>query len=250
MSAAWASSSVLLPDFARTTTFRWTLAIAGAIVLYPLVMFGFVYWQTAAYLISENDVLLVNELRVFADNTPEQRLAEIDDRLRKDPRRVKVAGLFGADGRRIVGNIESLPVGLTPDIPTVAVVLRLEGGNRETQKVKLAAHPLPGGETLVIGLNIDEIAEIAEIVGRALGFGLLPALVLAVAMGMVLSLRALGRLSDVNRKIQSIVAGDLRERLPTHGSGDPFDQLAVGVNRMLSEIEALIHEISGIGDNS
>jgi signal transduction histidine kinase len=66
---------------------------------------------------------------------------------------------------------------------------------------------------------------------------------------MVLSLRALGRLSDVNRKIQSIVGGDLRERLPTRGSNDAFDQLAVGVNRMLGEIEALIHEIAGIGNN-
>jgi hypothetical protein len=223
MSAAWVSSSVRLPEFARTTTFRWTLTVAGAIVLYTLVLFGFVYWQTAAYLISENDALLAEELHVFAANTPEQRLAEIDDRLRKDPRRVKIAGLFGADGRRIVGNIESLPGGLTPDIPTVAVVVRLEGGNRENQKVRLASHPLPGGEILVIGRNIDEIAEIAEIVGRALGLGLLPAFGLAVAIGMVLSLRALGRLSDVNRKIQSIVAGDLRERLPTRGSSDPFD---------------------------
>jgi signal transduction histidine kinase len=249
MSAAWVSSSVRLPDFARTTTFRWTLAIAGAIVLYTLVIFGFVYWQTAAYLMSEDDALLAEELRVFATNTPEQRLAEIADRLLKDPRRVKIAGLFGADGRRIVGNIERLPGGLTPDIPTVAVVVRLEGSDRENQKVRLAAHPLPGGEILVIGRNIDEIAEIAEIVGRALVIGLLPALGLAVAMGMVLSLRALGRLSEVNRKIQSIVAGDLRERLPTRGSSDPFDQLAVGVNRMLGEIEALIHEIAGIGDS-
>jgi signal transduction histidine kinase len=249
MCAAWVSSSVRLPDFARTTTFRWTLTIAGAIVLYTLVLFGFVYWQTAAYLISENDALLAEELRVFAANTPEQRLAEIDDRLRKDPRRVKIAGLFGADGRRIVGNIESLPGGLTPDVPADAVVVRLEGGDRENQRVRLAAHPLPGGEILVIGRNIDELAEIAGIVGRALGLGLLPAFGLAVAIGMVLSLRALGRLSDVNRKIQSIVAGDLRERLPTRGSSDPFDQLAVGVNRMLGEIEALIHEIAGIGDN-
>jgi hypothetical protein len=249
MSAAWASSSVHLPDFARTTTFRWTLTIAGAIVLYTVVLFGFVYWQTAAYLMSENDVLLADELRVFSANTPEQRLAEIDDRLRKDPRRVKIAGLFGTDGRRIVGNIESLPGGLTPDIPADAVVSRVDGGERETQKVRLAAHPLPSGEILVIGRSIDEIAEIAEIVGRALGLGLLPAFLLAVAIGMVLSLRALGRLSDVNRKIQSIVAGDLRERLPTRGSNDPFDQLAVGVNRMLGEIEALIHEIAGIGDN-
>jgi signal transduction histidine kinase len=249
MSAAWVSSSVHLPDFARTSTFRWTLAIAGAFVLYTLVLFGFVYWQTAAYLMSENDLLIAEELRVFAANTPEQRLAEIDDRLRKDPRRIKVAGLFGAEGQRIAGNIESLPGGLAPDVPSPAVVVRIDGGEREMQKVRLAAHPLPGGEVLVIGRNIDEIAEIAEIVGRALALGLLPAFGLAVAIGMVLSLRALGRLSDVNRQIQRIVAGDLRERLPTRGSHDPFDQLAASVNRMLGEIEGLIHEIAGVGDD-
>src|ERR1700720_2621036 len=123
MCAAWDSSSVPLPDLIRTTTFRWTLGVAGAFVLYTLVLFGFVYWQTAAYLMSENDLLLAEELRVFAANTPEQRLAEIDDRLRKDPRRIKVAGLFGADGQRIAGNLESLPPGLAPDVPTPAVVV-------------------------------------------------------------------------------------------------------------------------------
>jgi signal transduction histidine kinase len=240
---------VRLPDFARTTTFRWTLAVAGAFVLYTLVLFGFVYWQTAAYLLSENDILLTEEMRVFAANTPEQRLAEIDDRLRKDPRHIKVAGLFGADGHRIAGNIESLPPRLAPDVPTDAEVGRLDGGGREMQKVRLAAHPLPSGEVLVIGRDIEEIEEIAEIVGRALGLGLLPAFGLAAAIGIVLSLRALDRLSDVNRRILRIVAGDLRERLPTRGRNDPFDQLAVSVNRMLGEIEALILEIAGVGDD-
>jgi signal transduction histidine kinase len=240
---------VHLPDFARTTTFRWTLAVAGVFVIYTLVLFGFVYWQTAAYLMSENDTLLTEEMRVFVGNTPEQRLSEIDDRLRKDPRRIKVAGLFGPNGQRIAGNIESLPPRLVPDVPTDAVVDRLDGSEREMQNVRLAAHTLPGGEVLVIGRNIDEIAEIAEIVGRALGLGLLPAFGLAVAVGMVLSLRALARLSDVNRRILRIVAGDLRERLPTRGGNDPFDQLAVSVNRMLGEIEGLILEIAGVGDD-
>src|SRR5258708_3255439 len=249
MSAAWVSSSVPLPDFIRTTTFRWTLAIASAFVLYTLVLFGFVYWQTAAYVMSESDVFLANELSVFAANTPEQRLAEIDDRLRKDRRHVKVAGLFGADGHRIAGNIESLPAGLARDVRTGLVVVRIDRGEREMQKVRLAMHPLPSGEILVIGRNIDEIAEIAEIVWRALGLGLLPAFAVAVAVGMMLSLRALGRLSDVNRRIQRIVAGDLRERLPARGGDDPFDQLAVSVNRMLGEIETLIHEIAGVGDD-
>jgi signal transduction histidine kinase len=240
---------VRLPDFARTTTFRWTLAVAGVFVIYTLVLFGFVYWQTAAYLLSENDTLLTEEMRVFVGNTPEQRLSEIDDRLRKDPRRIKVAGLLGPNGQRIAGNIESLPPRLVPDVPTDAVVDRLDGSEREMQNVRLAAHPLPSGEVLLIGRNIDEIAEIAEIVGRALGLGLLPAFGLAVAVGMVLSLRALARLSDVNRRILRIVAGDLRERLPTRGRNDPFDQLAVSVNRMLGDIEGLILEIAGVGDD-
>jgi signal transduction histidine kinase len=79
--------------------------------------------------------------------------------------------------------------------------------------------------------------------------GLIPAVVLSLAIGILLSLRTQNRLSDVNRTIRRIVAGDLRERLPTRGVDDPFDQLAVGVNRMLGEIEALILKIAGVGDD-
>jgi signal transduction histidine kinase len=249
MCAASGSSSVPLPDFARTTTFRSTLIVAGAFFLCTVLLFGFVYWQTVVYVMDKYDQLLAQELRVFVENTPEQRLQEIDDRLRKDPGRIKVAGLFGNDGRRIAGNIESLPAGLVADVPTDAVVVRLDGGGREFQKVRIAAHPLPDGGTMVIGRNIDEIVQIAEIVLRALALGLLPAVVLAVAVGIVLSLRARRRISEVNRRIQRIVTGDLRERLPVRNNNDPFDQLAVSVNRMLGEIETLIHEIAGVGND-
>ena len=238
-----------LPDFARTTTFRSTLIVAGAFFLCTLLLFGFVYWQTAVYVMNKYDVLLAEEMLVFAANTPEQRLQEIDDRLRKDPQRIKIAGLFGHDGRRIAGNIESLPGGLAPDVPTNAVIVRIDDHGRELQNVRVAAHALPDGDMLVIGRNIDEIVEIAEIVLRALALGLLPAIVLAVAIGMMLSLRARNRLVEVNRRIQRIVTGDLRERLPTRKGNDPFDQLAVSVNRMLGDIEALIHEISGVGND-
>lgn len=249
MSAASGSSSVPLPDFARTTTFRSTLIVAGAFFLCTVLLFGFVYWQTVVYLMDKYDLLLAQELRVFVANTPQQRLDEIDDRLRKDPERIKVAGLFGNDGHRIAGNIESLPTEIAPDVPADAVVVRLDGGNREFQKVRIAVHSLPGGETMAIGRNIDEIGQIAEIVLRALALGLLPAIGLAVAVGIVLSLRARRRITEVNQRIQRIVTGDLRERLPVRNSNDPFDQLAVSVNRMLGEIETLIHQIAGVGND-
>jgi signal transduction histidine kinase len=240
---------VRLPDFARTTTFRWTLAVAGAFVLGALVLFGFVYWQTAASMTSSYDRLLVSEVSSIAPDAPTHQVERVVARLRDDPRRVRIAGLFGADGRRIVGNMESLPAGLTPDIPTDVTIVRVDDRGRETQKVRLVVHPLPSGDVLVIGRYNGEIDEIAEIVGRALALGLLPMFGLAVVIGVMLSLRALQRLSDVNRRIQRIVAGDLRERLATRGSDDPFDQLAASVNRMLGEIETLINEIAGIGNN-
>jgi signal transduction histidine kinase len=115
--------------------------------------------------------------------------------------------------------------------------------------VRLVVHPLPSGDIIAIGRNIDELTDLTGIVVRALALGLLPAIVLAVAVGMVLSLRARRRLLEVNSRIQRIVAGDLRERLPTRKGNDPFDQLAVSVNRMLGEIEALIHEIAGVGND-
>jgi signal transduction histidine kinase len=240
---------VRLPEFSRTTTFRWALGVAGAFVLCTLLLFGFVYWQTAAYMTASLDSLLTGDVTLIAADAPARRLERIEFRLRDDPRHIRIAGLFGPDGRRVAGNLERLPGGVAPDLPSDAEVVRLEGVGREMQNVRLIVHPLPDGETLVIGRNNSELEEIAEIVGRALALGLLPAFALALVIGMVLSMRALDRLSDVNRRIQRIVAGDLRERLPTRGSADPFDQLAAGVNRMLGEIEALIHEIAGVGDD-
>jgi signal transduction histidine kinase len=249
MCAAWDSSSVRLADFVRTTTFRWTLAIAGAFVLCTLLLFGFVYLQTAAYMTSSFDDLITGELRIIAADTPQRRLEQIDERLRNDPRRVRIAALFGADGHRIAGNQESLPVGLAPDTPVNAEVVRIDARGRDIENVRLVTETLPSGETLVIGRNVDDIAQIATIVRRALALGLLPAFVLALVIGLVLSSRVQERLSEVNRRIQLIVAGDLRERLPIRGGDDPFDQFAVSVNRMLGDIETLIQEIAGIGDN-
>jgi signal transduction histidine kinase len=240
---------VRLPEFVRTATFRWTLAVAGAFVLGTLVLFGFVYWQTAAYMTSTFDDLITGELRIFATEPPERRLAHINERLDNDPRRVRIAGLFGADGHRIAGNLENLPGGLTPGVPANAVVVRIDNRGSERETVRLATELLPDGAVLAIGRDVDEIAEIAHIVRRALALGLVPAFGLAVIIGLVLSSRVQDRLSEVNRRIRRIVAGDLRERLPTRGGNDPFDQFALSVNGMLDEIETLIQEIAGIGDN-
>ena len=237
------------PNFSRTPTFHSVLVVASALLLCTLALFWFVYRQTTTYVVSNYDALLIDEVRIFASNTPDLMLQEIDDRLLKDPQRIKIAGLFGANGSRIAGNIESLPPGLEPDVPTNAVVIRLDGGERKAQSVRLAVRVLPDGKNLVIGRQIDEITEIANVVVRTLALGLLPAFVLAILIGMVLSQRVYVRVTELNRKIQHVVTSDLRERLPISGGGDTFDQMAISVNGMLRDIESLLREIAAVGDN-
>jgi len=163
---------------------------------------------------------------------------------------VKLGALFSPEGDRLGGNIESLPPGLRPDagIQNVSVV-GTDAVGSERQRIRALARRLADGQTIVIGRNVDELVQIARIVGRALALGLVPALCLGLTTGALLSARAQKWVEQVNQRVQRIVAGELRERLPTRGVNDSFDRLAVIVNGMLDEIEALVQSMGSAGDD-
>jgi signal transduction histidine kinase len=90
---------------------------------------------------------------------------------------------------------------------------------------------------------------LGNILERVLALGLVPAVALGLAAGALLSLRGQKRVAEVAGKVQRIVAGELRERLPAHKVNDPFDRLAVLVNGMLDEIETLVGNLAHVGDD-
>src|ERR1700687_3682557 len=246
MSEALGLFVVKLPDFVRTTTFRWTsIAFAACILLFS----AFVYWEAAAYMLARMDAAISEESLVIAADAPDRQLNAIDDRLSEDPRRIKLAGLFGADEHRIAGNLASLPHGLKIDGPVQsAAAILIDQKSPEEMTVRAIARKLPNGNVLVIGRNIDELKQLAEVIARALLMGLPVALGLGLVVGMVLSVRAQKRVAEFNTLVHRIVAGDLRQRLPTEGLDYPFDKLAETANRMLEEIETLVQEMAGVGN--
>jgi signal transduction histidine kinase len=241
---------VRLPDFTRTATFRWTLAISGAFALCTLLMFWVVLAQTYSYALSAVDRLNSDNLEYIAAGDAVARLHKLNDYLEDNPHRVKLGALFASDGRRIGGNIESLPPDLQPDSPAKYVSLvRIDASGRQRQRVRAVARRLTDNETLVVGRNEPEFDRLVATVRRVLALGLLPALCLSLAAGAFLSIRAQKRVEEVNKQVQRIVAGELRERLPTRATNDPFDILAALVNGMLDEIETLVRGIAGVGDD-
>jgi signal transduction histidine kinase len=237
------------PEFTRSTTLRWTVLVAGIFAAFTIALLGFVYLKTKHDLTIRADRVIALQMDRLLALAADQRRDSIDEELRQDPARVRLVGLFGAGGDRIAGNVESLP----PDLKMgsaaqSAVVYRIdESGQVLQQAARLIARSLPDGAVLVIGRNADEIEEIASVVGGALALGLIPAVLFCIAVGVTLNARSRKRVMEVNERVQRIVAGNLRERLPLGSTDDPFSKLAVIVNGMLDEMETLIQSLAGVG---
>ena len=239
-----------LPEFAGTSTFRSALAIFGALAACTVLIFGIVLWQTSAYLTANIDRLISEVARLAAADEPLRQGARVEDHLRADPRRVKLGGLFDSAGKRLAGNVESVPPELHVDAGAQTTSLtRIDGFGRQTQSARTVAQRLADGRILIIGRKLDEVNEIFEIVWTVAALGLFAALCVGLAAAAWLNIRSQRRIEEVNRRIQLIVAGELKQRLPTTGNNDPFDRLALLVNGMLDDVESLIQNLVSVGDD-
>lgn len=80
-----------------------------------------------------------------------------------------------------------------------------------------------------------------------IGFG---SIVVVVLAGLLLFRRLIGdRIVEMRRTVDSIVEGDLRQRVPVNGDGGEFDQQALAFNRMLDRICDLMAEIRNVSNN-
>jgi signal transduction histidine kinase len=194
--------------------------------------------------------VIASELNFIAGLPNERQPEAMDQHLHQDPRGVYYAGLFGADGRRIAGNLEQFPPALEMNgsVQSVAVVRTFPTGP-QAHAIRAIARRTPNGDALVIGREVDETREVSHVVGEALALGLLPALFLCLLAGAWLSMRAQRRVEEVNQRVQRIIAGDLSERLPHDDTDEPFSRLAAIVNGMLGEMETMIQALAGVGND-
>ena len=108
---------------------------------------------------------------------------------------------------------------------------------------------LPGGEFLLVGENLYRAEKAEEAIALAFGWGILTTVLLALGGGALITAGFLRRIEDVNRTSRSIMDGNLSNRVPTRGSGDEMDQLAVNLNAMLDRIQALMESLKRVSDD-
>lgn len=236
-------------ELLRSTTFRLATALAGLFGASTLLIFAFIYWQTAGSETRRIETLIADDARIEAGEPRDIIERFVTTRVTNDFHHLTYAALFDAEGKRIAGDLDAMPAGLPPDgLVHVTRVAPQPHGGPQAETVRAVERRLPDGSFLVIGRNSEELERLREEVARALALGLLPAVMLSLATGIFLSWRANQRVKEVNDAAERIMHGQLRDRLPVHGTADDFDRLSGSVNRMLDEIERLLDEIKGTGD--
>jgi signal transduction histidine kinase len=237
----------------HTSTFRLALVYMVLFAGSVLLLLGFIYWSTVAYMANQTDATIEAEITGLAEQYRERGLnglAEtISKRLERDPDSSLVYLFASPNLSPLAGNLSAWP-----DVtPTADGWLNFEfkdprAGGRLIQ-ARARAFILQGGLHLLVGRDTRELKATQQLIIRALLWGLAITLALALLGGIVMSRGMLRRIELINQTSRNIMAGDLSQRIPTRGTSDEFDQLAGNLNTMLDEIERLMNGIRHVTDN-
>lgn len=235
----------------RSTPFRLSLALASLFAVCTVVLFAFIYWQTA----------IVEESRIEREQIAEvTRIVKLDQsgvvdainrRVLSSSHKLNYAGLFQPTGEVVTGNLDALPDAHITETP-VSFSMDIHDwvdASIDSDRVIMAGVKLPDGRIVVIGRSLDSLENLRAVVLRALELGMVPAVILALMVGFALSHQSHSLIRAVNASIERIMQGNLHERLPVRGNDTALDGLSSRVNFMLDKIEQLVDDAKSTGDN-
>ena len=229
-------------------------ANASLILATAAICLGGVYWATGVLLESRSDESLHHELDTlvnhYAISGPGALTHEIERRMQGSGAGRYAYVYTESRHERIVGNLASWPEGLGAEARELRMSLEVTyGTTRSVRRVDVSTASLPDGRHLLVGRDVTEdellMRNLAVVVGVVFAF----AAVLAIAAGLAMSRRLLGRVEGMNDTVLGILEGHSGERVPHDDFGDEFDGLARHFNDLLDENDRLIRRMREVTDD-
>jgi signal transduction histidine kinase len=237
----------------HTSTFRLALVYMVLFAGSVLLLLGFIYWSTVAYMANQTDATIRAEITGLAEQYRERGLdglvETISERLERDPDSSSVYLFASSRLSPLAGNLSAWPDVSPTDDGWLNFEFKDSRAGGRIFQARARPFILQGGLRLLVGRDTRELKAIQQLITRALLWGLAITLALALLGGVIMSRGMLRRIELINQTSRSIMAGDLSQRIPTRGTNDEFDQLAGNLNNMLVEIERLMHGIRHVSDN-
>ena len=156
----------------------------------------------------------------------------------------KILLLTDASLKKLDGNLPAWPEGIQ-GIGTYRITIDVS--HRRVNAV-LVHTILPGGYHLLVGRDVNRYDALKSYFFYGLIGAAAVVLLFGALGGLLIRRLLLLRVSNMRQTALAIVEGDLSHRLPTEGGADELDLMAQTVNRMLDQIEHLIHGVRNVSN--
>jgi signal transduction histidine kinase len=243
---------VRTPNVFRTQAFRIIVIYLAIFTVSAVALAGFVYWNTAIVLDTQNDETIDAEVTGLIEQYQSLGLPGLTDVI--IGRSIRGGqGLYllaNNDRRPIAGNLDIWPTAMSATNGFVEFTYeRRIGDQTELRSARGKVFGLAQGFYMLVARDVHERRELEALFTTMLFWGTGLMILLGVAGGALISRNFLARLDVINRTSRQIMGGDLTRRVPVTRAGDEFDDLSGHLNRMLDRIERLMRGMREVSDN-
>ncbi|MCY1260875.1 Adaptive-response sensory-kinase SasA [compost metagenome] len=211
---------------------------------------GVLYWEISNYLGTVAERTLLQRAHYYEKINDKKLVKELAASEAYSTPGIDAYGLFTSDGQHVAGDL----LKLRSSLPDDGKVHYLERGlsialpNEETRSSYALLTRRRDGHILILARDGGSISAVGGIIEQALMWGFSLTLIPGLIGWHLLRRLPLRRVKRLQLCTESIVSGNLSERLPLSARRDELDMLASAVNTMLDHIEQLMHEVKSVCD--
>lgn len=200
----------------------------------------------------------VNDTRVQILTEDSQRLAEvfkrrgpaglvafINERVGLQIAGERILLLTDPGAKPLAGNLPAWPAGVPEEPGSYTTPIELD---RHTTMVTLVRTELPGGYNLLVGRDVEMLSPVTTRFWYGLAAAVVVLLMTGVVGGVLIRRALLSRIHSIRQTVSAIMQGELSHRLPTGSSSDELNTLSLTINRMLEQIEQLVHGVANVSN--
>lgn len=231
----------------RTAAFRlaaaYAVLFAASVAALGAVVYGAVHLALERRMDARIEAELSRLRQVFASGGLDRLVATIGARPQTRSAAPFEYLVVGSTGARLAGQLPAMPnhLGWTD--------LHYTESDGDEGRLRVLTAPLDGGVRLAVGESAEDVEEVEQAILDAFGAAFASALALGIFGGVALSFAFLRRVDSITRTAEAIIAGDLSQRVPTCGTQDDLDRLALTLNRMLDRISALMESVKQVSND-
>lgn len=237
----------------HNSTFRMVFLYFMLFILSSLILLSFIYWSTVGYIFKQLDHHIeydMERLQTIYNTQGEKGLviAIKTSLLQKNYDSIYL--LYNKKTNEILaGNLNRIPNSLAPGWHFIELSGLSKVARQQRHSARTLIMPLPENLVLLNGLDVESAHEQEHMIFNSLIAGIAIILLLGTIGGFIISISTIKKINLINETINDISQGNLSLRIPTRGTDDDYDLLAININQMLNQINKLMQGIQNISNN-